>query len=396
VHYAFLCPPLTGHVKPLAALARELETRGHRATFVHHEDAASLFARHGVPFAALPAEPLGRHRGVGGTIREMARQSDMLCRNAPQRLAALGIDAVVADQLEPAGGLIAEWMRLPFATVACALPVNREPGVPPPYVGWRYDRSARGLRRNAGGWRVSDLLMRPLGEVIDRRCALWGLPRRSRMDELFSPRLQLAQAVPSIDFPRDALPAHFHYVGPFRDARRAGLDLPAGRPLVYCSLGTTSEGGGAALFRAVAAACADLGATLILTHCGRLRARDRESLPGRPHVHDYLPQEEVLRRADAVVTHAGFNSVLECLAEGLPMVALPLAFDQPAVAARIAHSGVGVAVRPRLGARGRIRAALAAVLGTPQFRARAQTARREIEGAGGVARAADLIEASLG
>ena len=395
MHFAIICPPLTGHVKPLAALARELESRGHRATFVHHADAAPFVARHGGTLAPVSAPAPGRHEGVRGTIREMARQTDMLCRHAPDVLREIGADAILADQLEPAGGLVAERLGLPFATIACALPVNREPGVPPPYVGWRYDPSPRGRGWNEGGWRVTDWLMRPLGAVIAHHAEAWRLPPRSRLEDCFSPLLQIAQAVPAIDFPREALPPHFHYVGPLRHRVPAALDLPQGRPLVYCSLGTL-QGGRLRLFRAVAAACADSGAALVLTHCGRLSDVAAAALPGRPAVHDWLPQEEVLRHADAVVTHAGFNTVMETLAAGLPMAAMPLAFDQPAVAARIARAGVGIALRPRPPLRKRLRKALAEVLEAPRHRAQALKAQTEIQAAGGVARAADLIEAALG
>jgi zeaxanthin glucosyltransferase len=35
------------------------------------------------------------------------------------------------------------------------------------------------------------------------------------------------------------------------------------------------------------------------------------------------------------------NTTLESLAQGVPMVAIPIAFDQPGISARIAHHGVG-------------------------------------------------------
>jgi hypothetical protein len=37
----------------------------------------------------------------------------------------------------------------------------------------------------------------------------------------------------------------------------------------------------------------------------------------------------------------GLNTTLESLAQGVPMVAIPIGYDQPGIAARIAHHGVG-------------------------------------------------------
>jgi zeaxanthin glucosyltransferase len=409
-HFALIAPPLTGHLKPLAALAGELKRRGHRATFLHEAGAAPLAASLGLDFVPLAprgtgsvggwtgtmARTLGLS-GIGGTIGAMARQTELLCREGPNALRTLGIDALLADQLEPAGGLLAEHLRLPFATVASALPINREPGVPPPYLDWPYDSSEKGVKRNRGGWRIADLLMRQLGRTIARESTRLGLPVRRRMEECFSPALQLAQAVPGIDFPRRALPADFHYLGPFRQPSSEEALLPEGdgRPLVYCSFGTL-QGSRLHLFERVAAACADLSLRLVLTHCGRLSEAQAARLPGNPFVRDFLPQEAVLRQADMVVTHAGFNTVLESLAEGLPMIAIPLAFDQPAVGARIDRARVGQAVKPRQATVRRLREAVETVLGDPSYRARSGVIRREIETAGGVGRAADLIEARLG
>jgi MGT family glycosyltransferase len=402
-HFGILAPPLTGHYKPLAALARELTARGHRATFVHQEGAAPLAASLSTDFHALPAgegASVGGWTsailsGVSGTIGAMARQTELLCRQAPEALRAIGADAVIADQLEAAGGLVAEHLRLPFVTVASALPINREAGVPPPYLDWPYDPSEQGLKRNRGGYRVADLLMRRLGRTIDREAQNLGLAPRRHLEACFSPTLQLAQAVPGIDFPRRELPAEFHYCGPFRHPSDESWTRPEGsRPLVYCSFGTL-QGSRLHLFQRVAEACERLGLDLVLTHCGRLTPEQAARLPGNPLVRDFLPQEDVLKHVDLVVTHAGFNTVMETLTEGLPMVALPLAFDQPAVAARIARARVGEVVKPRDASTARLQRAIAEILEKPSYRSRSGVVAQEIAAAGGVARAADLIEARL-
>lgn len=395
-HFAILAPPLTGHVKPLAALASELARRGHRATFVHHRDAGPVAAAQGLDFRGFDGPPLVPHSGIFGTVREMARQTDMLCRHAPSLLREIGADAVLADQLEPAGGLVAEHLGLPFATIASALPVNRMGDIPPPYVGWAYRSGDKAREFYRSGWQVSDWLMRPVRAAIAANAARFGLSPRRTLDDCFSPVLQLAQAVPSIDFPRSALPPGFHYLGPFRHAATGEVDLgPAdGRPLVYCSFGTL-QGHRWRLFRKVALACADLDLRLVITHGGKLSEREIARLPGNPRVFDYVPQEAALEKADLVVTHGGFNTVLDALAAGKPIVALPIAFEQPAIAARIGWAGVGEAARARLLSRRRLRAAIERVLSVPDYRRRAEAVRAEIRSAGGVRRAADLVEAML-
>jgi len=175
------------------------------------------------------------------------------------------------------------------------------------------------------------------------------------------------------------------------------MTSPAGlkkAPLVYCSLGTL-QGSRFGLFRNIAAACAELGLNLIITHGGLLSPEEVAALPSAPMVHDFVPQEAVLAHADLVVSHAGFNTVMDSLAVGLPMVAVPIAFEQPAIAARLTRSGVAEVVTRRGASRKALRSAIEKVLGEPSCRARAQEIQQEIAVAGGVKRAADLVEASL-
>jgi zeaxanthin glucosyltransferase len=95
------------------------------------------------------------------------------------------------------------------------------------------------------------------------------------------------------------------------------------------------------------------------------------------------------------VTHAGMNTVLDCAAARVPMVAIPLAFEQPATAARLAFHRVARVVPPRRAGRATIGEALAGVLGDPAYREALRPAAAEIARAGGTARAADLVEGLL-
>jgi zeaxanthin glucosyltransferase len=60
----------------------------------------------------------------------------------------------------------------------------------------------------------------------------------------------------------------------------------------------------------------------------------------------YLPQVAILEHANALVTHAGNNSVTEALACGVPMLALPFSTDQFDGAAAIEQAGFGFAADP--------------------------------------------------
>ncbi|NNM76107.1 glycosyltransferase [Sphingomonas sp. ID1715] len=272
-------------------------------------------------------------------IRETAAITQMLLDELPRALERIGADAVIADSTEPAGGLVARHLRLPWATSVTGLPLLREPAVPPPFMGWPYRSDAGGLKRNATGYRIADIFSRPITRVVESMAAEWGLDAHA--DQGFSPDLQVAQCPMPLDFPRQALPANFHYCGPWREERSPDEALPQdGRPLIYCSLGSL-QGGRSGLFAAMTEACARVGARAVVAHGGKLSDEAVRALPGDPIVRAHWHQPSVLPQCSAAILHAGFNTVLDALGAGVPMLVAPIAFEQPGTAARVVHAGVG-------------------------------------------------------
>ena len=390
----------------MLALARTLVERGHRATFVAQGEVEPKVARRGVAFVPVgarshPPGRLGRMTarlggttgvfGLSGVIRDMADTTAMLCHEVPDVLRHIHAGAVVADQTEPAGGLVARHTGLPLVSVANALLVDREPAVPPPFVGWRYDASRWGVQRNLGGYRVSDWMMRPLLEVIGRQARAWNLRGIETLEDCLSSELEISQCVASFDFPRASPPAALCHCGPLRLPDKRVWDPAPDRPHVFCSLGTL-QGARASVFGVVAAACCRLDLALTIAHGGRLDPVEAAALAGAPRVESFVPQRAVLRTVSAVVSHGGLNTVLDALAAGVPLVVVPLAFEQAAIAARVERCGAGIVVERRRLTVDSLAAALRTVLERPSFRARAEALRDEVVAAGGVARAADLVE----
>ena len=68
------------------------------------------------------------------------------------------------------------------------------------------------------------------------------------------------------------------------------------------------------------------------------------SLPRDPITVPFAPQLELLKRAAVCITHAGLNTALESLTNGVPMVAIPITNDQPGVAARVRWTRSGEVV----------------------------------------------------
>jgi len=403
-HIAIITPPTVGHINPLQVLGRELVALGHRVTIVHLGDMARYVTDPAIAFAAIDGGErgaldaylslLGRPTGARGLtrmIRATAAMTATLLDGAPATLAQIGAEAVIADTAEPAGAAIAERMRLPFVASVTGLPLLREENVPPPFLGWRYRADPIGRNRNNGGYSVADILMRPITRAVEERRRAWGLRGEA------TPLRWVAQCPRGFDYPRSALPAGFDYGGPWRgiDEADAALDLPRdARPLVFCSLGTL-QGSRRALFQTMAAACAAVGARAVIGHGGGLTAAEEAALPGDPLVRAFWPQQAVLRHCAAAVLHGGFNTVLDALAAGMPIVALPIAFEQPGTAARIAYAGAGRVLSPRGLTASVLALALRGVMTEPSYRAAARRIGDEMAASGGAHRAAAQVSAAL-
>ena len=67
-------------------------------------------------------------------------------------------------------------------------------------------------------------------------------------------------------------------------------------------------------------------------------------VPSNFHIHSYIPQEALLQsgRIDAFITHGGGNSTNEAIDSSVPMIVIPLMFDQHLCAENISKSGIGI------------------------------------------------------
>lgn len=104
---------------------------------------------------------------------------------------------------------------------------------------------------------------------------------------------------------------------------------------------------------------------------------------------------ELLKQASVCITHAGLNTVLESLAQGVPQVAIPVTFDQPGVAARIAHYQTGVVISLDKLTPDRLSRWVDEALKDPTYRNNSRKLQMEIARANGLSVAADIVERAL-
>jgi zeaxanthin glucosyltransferase len=417
-HIGILCPGAIGHLNPMCNLGMELIRRGHKVTLFGVPEVGEKIARSNLEFAEIGASDfppgsietmyaqLGRLTGLAGlkfAINFFEREAKMLFRDAPAAIRQADIDLLLVDQVTNAGGTIADYLNLPFITVCNALPINREPGVPPSFTAWKYENVWWARRRNQLGYSVLAYLTRSIWDVLVRQRQTWQLPPHQHRDDGYSQLAQIAQLPQELDFPHERLLPWFHYVGTLKnpaDLEPVSLerqDFPweqlNGKRLIYANLGTLQSHNWD-IFRCIATACLEIDAQLVISLGNPNADPAQTDFPGNPLVVPFPPHQQLINRADLVITHAGSTAVT-CLSSGVPMVAIPITTDQPGMAARVARVGAGAVVPLAKLNVPKLQLAIERVLTDPSYRDHAQKLSAAIEKAGGVKYAADIVERVL-
>ncbi len=379
--YLFVVPPLVGHINPTLAVAEQLERRGHEVAWAGHGGAlGSLLPDGSRVYRAsdddLDAElvnlrsawqelkgvvalkffwqefvlPLGRAMlpGVDGAIAEFRP------------------DVVISDQQALAGPVAARRAGVPWVTSAT--------------TSAELAHSLRNLPK-VEEW------IRQLQVEFQRDVGLV-----DAVDLRFSDRLVLCFTTADLVGSDMTFPDHYAFTGPAMTTRPPSGPFPwdrldGDRRAVLVSLGSLNGESGKRFFGLAAEALGDLAQLIMVAPTGTV-----DNAPEGSIVADWVPQLELLPHVDAVVSHAGHNTVVEALAHGLPQVVAPIRDDQPVVAQQIEAAGAGIRVRfSRLRAH-ELRDAVSTVLDVPSYRQAAERISRSFVQAGGAATAADRLE----
>jgi UDP:flavonoid glycosyltransferase YjiC (YdhE family) len=152
--------------------------------------------------------------------------------------------------------------------------------------------------------------------------------------------------------------------------------LATERPVAYFTLGTVKNADTDCTTGL--AALAEYDGVVVATTGRRLDPGELGPVPANAVVEEFVPQAELLKRADLLVSHSGSGTMLGGLVHGVPQVALPRGTDQPDNAALMVRAGAGLLVAPEDYAVDSIAAAVAKVTADPAFRASAKRVRDEI------------------
>jgi zeaxanthin glucosyltransferase len=413
----FLSLPVTGHLNSMTGLARKLQSRGHEVVFIGVPDterairAADL---HFVPFCEneYPPGSIDKSWGAVANLRglDVIRYSARVLvpellraavKHLPGKIAETGVKALVLDSLYFAE-IVPIHLRMPYVRIWSVLHLDFSGATPLSLYGWPHETTPEALARNVAGLQTFGELRGPvlaIAQAYADRNKLeidWSDPAATSCE-----LATITQTPKEFDFPIPELPPGFHYAGPLHD-NEGREPIPFsweklnGKPLIYASMGTLVNGL-KNVYRTILEAVSEFPDMQVVLSMGRnVDPKDLGPIPANTIVVPVAPQIELLKRATLCITHAGLNTTLEALAHGVPLVAIPIGYDQPGVASRIAYHGVGEFVELDDLSKQRLSKLITKVTSNPSYRDKARWFQNVLREKRGLDVAADIIEQAFG
>jgi zeaxanthin glucosyltransferase len=400
----FICLNLPGHLNPMTAFARHLQARDHEVVFLYSSSANGLPCVPGNirdPFNEnRPAvSKLQGEDALAFAVGLVVQRTEAMLPSMPDMLAATGVDALVIDPIQFYAELGPMKLGMPYIHAAVAMHCDFSGYTPISIYSDPHLTTPEAIARNRQGVvKFAKMIQNDGIKAYARNAGFkinWEDPGFTS-----SKIASLSQTPREFDFENSHWPSQFHHTGPFHDGTgREAVNFPwerlTGEPLIYASMGTILNGQ-VEVFRTLAAGVAKhKGVQLVLSIGDQLEPEQIGPVPSNAIIVKRAPQLELLKLASVCITHAGLNTVLESLAQGVPQVAIPVTFDQPGIAARIAYHKTGVVTSLDQLTVAHLATLLGEVLSDATYRDNARRMQQAIVKTDGLSLAADLVEQSL-
>jgi zeaxanthin glucosyltransferase len=418
VKIGFLSVPVSGHLNPMTALARRLKARGHQVVFISLPDGESAIRGAGLEYVPFCEKEYPKDSTVedwravsklqGFEVLEYSAQHmlpgmiEAGLEHLEERIIETGVEALVFDTAYFYLELVPMRLGMPYVHIWNVLPSDFSGATPPGYFSWPHETSPEAIARNLEGAKRLRSMRAPTAALASAYADKVGLEIDWSNPASTISKLAIISQIPKeFDFSGRPLLPQFHYTGPFhedegREPVPFAWDKLNGKPLIYASLGTLVNGL-EQVYRTILKAVAPLTDVQVVLSMGRnVELEDLGPVPSNTIVVPSAPQLELLKRASLCITHAGLNTTLEALAQGVPMVAIPIGYEQPGIAARIAHHGVGEFVEVGDLTVERLSELIQRVRTNPAYLEKARYFQDVIARTHGLDVAADLIERAFG
>jgi zeaxanthin glucosyltransferase len=393
-------------LNPTFALARKLRNRGHRVHYLCIPDTEPRIRSQGFDFTpifsrAFPegtmakqseSEAQGKRYGLTEFRNRFQGTCELLREGELDRaVRLLKPDLLMTSSGTPWVGIAASGTGIPVLAFSSTLISVEDSAVPPFNTDLIPKHTLRSRLRTWFEWRKYFLYRRLYSKDWDISADLKKLARHfgypvSKIDFRVEtwPRLLLPELVffpEELDFPRPRKPEGACFIEASVDIERRDGDFPWDRvdenkPLVYCTLGSLLPfkfpARASQFFQMFMDAMAQRPALQGVVAVGNYLKPDEFNCPDNVLIVSVAPQVEVLKRASLMISHAGVTGVKESAFMGVPMLLIPITYDEFGNAARVVYHGLGARLRLKEVSALELGRLMDRVLGDPSYSTRAK------------------------
>lgn len=389
--FAFIVPPLTGHVNPTLSIGATLLERGHEVAWISLDPTLEAKLPEGGKLLLIQYDQTDEEKKESEQYLDIISKKvvygidsvkflyeDVLIplnrhcyKGVITLLKTYQPDLIIGDHQLFAVPVAAKILGIPYATSVTAPAAIKIMNELPKVHEWQVNQ-------------IIDL-QKELGFHEERSLATSDLLTLVLTSNYFFGEM-------------DDLPSQYQFTGPVLTERRISCEFDWDKlknktnKKILVSIGTTFDHDHKkAFFQKVIDAFKDEDLTVVVVSDPQLFGQ----WPDNFMVYQQIPQLDLLPHLDGVVCHGGHNTVSETLSNGIPLVVIPIAYDQSHVAGRVVRTEAGERLNFNRFKANHLREAVQQILNNPGYREAAQKVGQSFAEAGGAATAASLLEQTI-
>jgi UDP:flavonoid glycosyltransferase YjiC (YdhE family) len=287
-------------------------------------------------------------------------------------------DLMIAEMTFTAIPLVKEKMKIPVIAVGIIPNAETSKDLPPMGMGMTPGASALGRLKQAGlRWLANNVLMRKPMKVLDELLAAEGMKRDGNLFDTVYRKctLILQSGTPGFEYHRSDLNAKLRYVGPLLPAPSGKKQHPwtheklaQYNKVILCTQGT-AEPDVEKLIVPTLEAFKNTDHLVVVTTAGNETEALRKRYPQENFIiEDFIPFADIMPYCDAYVTNGGYGGTLLGIQYRLPLVVAGINEGKNEICARVGYFGLGINLKTEKPIPSQIKAAVAQVLGNPDYR----------------------------
>ncbi|MDA7026534.1 glycosyltransferase [Bacillus sp. CLL-7-23] len=390
-HVLMIGFPGEGHINPSLGLIKELQYRGERIVYYAIEEYAENIKITGSEVRFYPdfRNDLGLAKNLTGDekrdfselIYKMTKYVKKVVELVYQEVRDETYDYVLFDHHFLPGKMIANMLGLPGISLCTTFAMNEE-------VVKSFHQQHQANLENSPYF---EKCMQALEELS----AQYPINLQHPSD-VFSCSGDLTIVFTSKDFQPhpETFPNDYLFVGPSITNRTVTDDFPFAelehQKLIVISMGTIFNQQ-EDIYNMCLEALKDFDGKVVMSIGKYMNPANLNEIPKHFIVRPYIPQLELLEKADLFVTHGGMNSTNEGLYFDTPLLVIPMGADQFMVAEQVGRRGAGIKLDKRKLSSVVLKEKIDKVLGNNQYADAAAKIGESLRNSGGYYRAANAI-----